>query len=185
MPVARTSRYVTGAVLIGVAVALVTVEVGCGRTNLHERPVAAETRAREHLVGQMRSSLEGVTSIELLSLDPFPGPTKSQGTFHGWRVLGRTNVPVSHVQAVLASVSSDFQADPSIPACEIQPRHGLRLRGAHSVDLVICYWCRWADAYVGDSEVGAGSFRVRGATEESLNELLARAGIGLAPAAGA
>ncbi len=90
--------------------------------------------------------LDEAESVELLSIDPRDRPGKADDSFHGWKVLGRTYAPdASGRRAILASVKQAIGETDGVSGC-FEPRHGLRAtKGGRSVDLVICFSCRWIE----------------------------------------
>src|SRR5262249_50651629 len=98
--------------------------------------------------------LDKAETFELYSLDPDrkgkAAPVKDG--FHGWKVLGKTEVKGKADRkrlndALRLGVEDNFGM---VAACFI-PRHGIRLKGGgRTVDLVICFQCFSAQVFVND-----------------------------------
>ena len=94
--------------------------------------------------------------------------------FHGYSVLGKTEVRSPKLQAKLKS--SFVKAMPGAygAAC-FNPRHGLRLvDGEKTVDLVICFECGTTVTYYGEAK---GEGDVFGTPARLYNRVLREAGV--------
>src|SRR5688500_15722314 len=85
-------------------------------------------------------ALTKAEKVELLSLDP---EHESKGAvkdgFHGWKVLGRTELKEDDRRKVLEALEKGVPGDKGGARCFI-PRHGIRVhKGKETLDLVICF----------------------------------------------
>jgi len=123
--------------------------------------------------------------FELYSLDPERKKDK-QGNlvpvkdgFHGWEVLGKTEVKGEAERKRLADALRLGAEDNfgMVAACFI-PRHGIRLKGGgKTVDLVICFQCLSVQVFV-DGERKEG-FLTTGDPQEAFDAMLRSAGVKL------
>lgn len=131
-----------------------------------------------------RTALEGADQLELLSIDPSRRRETSADDFHGWRVLGRTQVQDADARKRLAAAlrKGAGESDGSVAAC-FSPRHGVRATHAgKTVDLVICFECLQVKVYSADEP--DGSFLTAGSPQPVFDQILREAGVPLAEAAG-
>src|SRR5262249_35831881 len=101
---------------------------------------------------EAKEVLDGAEKIELYSLDPADGkPTKDADGFHGWKVLGRTEIKdADTLKKVRAALDKGIAEGEGAAAC-FKPRHGIRATVKDkTVDLVICFECLTIQAVVGD-----------------------------------
>jgi hypothetical protein len=127
---------------------------------------------------------ENAETFELYSLDPdfkFAKGDKEAGkdAFHGWKVLGKTEVKGEKERRRLADALRLGAEDNfgMAAACFI-PRHGIRLKGAgKTVDLVICFQCLSAAMYVDDKE--DKGFLTTGDPQPAFDAVLKAAGVRL------
>jgi hypothetical protein len=95
-------------------------------------------------------------TFELYSLDPERKIGKDgkviavKDGFHGWQVLGKTEVKDEAQRKRLAdALRLGAEDNFGMAANCFNPRHGLRLKGAdHTVDLVICFECLQVEVFV-------------------------------------
>lgn len=123
--------------------------------------------------------------FEVYSLDP-ERKTDQDGKvvevrdgFHGWRVLGKTEVKGEAERKRLADALRVGAEDNfgMAAGCFI-PRHGLRLTGGgKAVDLVICFQCLAVQVYVG-GQPGEG-FLTTGEPRAAFDAVLKAAGVEL------
>jgi hypothetical protein len=139
--------------------------------------------AVENLFGTARE-------FELLSLDPDRvigkdgnvAPVKNG--FHGWKVLGKTEVKGRAERKWLADALRLGAEDNfgMAAACFI-PRHGLRLEGGgRKVDLVICFECLQVQVFI-DGKPAAG-FLTSAEPQQTFDAVLKAAGVKLPRPAG-
>jgi hypothetical protein len=120
--------------------------------------------------------------FELYSLDPeneFGKGAREKDGFHGWKVLGMTEVKGEAdrkrlVDALRLGAEDNFGM---VAACFI-PRHGIRLKGGgKTVDLVICFQCLSVQVFE-DAKRKEG-FLTTGEPQEVFDAVLKAAGVKL------
>jgi hypothetical protein len=124
-------------------------------------------------------------TFELFSLNPEPKRGKDGDVvdekegFHGWQVLGKTEVKKEAERKRLAdALRLGAEDNFGIAAGCFNPRHGLRLKGGgKSVDLVICFECLQVQVFV-DGETSQG-FLTSGDPQKEFDAALKAAGINL------
>lgn len=134
------------------------------------------------------SVIEQVTPIlqapeygEVLALDPhsFDAATLTNdaaGRFHGFHILGRTDLRDRAEAAAVGELALESIFPWGDWRCVFVPRHALRLhRGDRSVDLVICFEC--GEVLVRPSPAYRGRIGYRRDGKTQLNAILERAGI--------
>jgi hypothetical protein len=127
--------------------------------------------------------LDRADTFELVSLDPERRAGKDgkgidgKDRFHGWPVLGKTEVKDAaerkrRADALRLGAEDNFGM---VAACFI-PRHGLRLKGdGKTVDLVICFQCLSVEVFVdGARQKG---FLTTGAPQKGFDAALKAAGV--------
>jgi hypothetical protein len=128
---------------------------------------------------------EKAETFELYSLDPdfkFAREGKDAGgkdAFHGWKVLGKTEVKGEKERQRLADALRLGAEDNfgMVAACFI-PRHGIRLKGGgKTVDVVICFQCLSAEVYVDDKR--DKGFLTTGDPQPAFDTVLKAAGVPL------
>lgn len=160
-------RFIAAVVLLALT--------GCGRSEL---------ATSSDLPPSVWSALQAAEHYELLSLDPKPelrGDAAGSG-FHGWHVLGRTEITDVGVQRKLNSAlrAGVQENDGTVAAC-FEPRHGISVvSGESTTDLVICFECFSAQVYV-DGARGEG-FLTTGSPQPVFDEVLREANVPLAAA---
>jgi hypothetical protein len=98
------------------------------------------------LPDKAKAVLEKADSWELFSLDPrFEADRPKDGGFHGWKVLGKTEVKDAKTrEQLLASLTKGIADSDGNGAKCFDPRHGIRAKfDNQSVDVVICFECSW------------------------------------------
>ncbi len=128
--------------------------------------------------------LRNATSFELYSLDPMErtGFDENAG-FHGWEILGSTQVDDVATLAILTdALSSGIDENDGMVAACFDPRHGIRLTvDGRRYDYVICFHCYSARWYTdGDQNRG---FLTTGSPQPEFDRVLSDASIELAPPA--
>jgi hypothetical protein len=126
-----------------------------------------------------RQALENGEKFELLSLEPTIQRTNTPDSFHGWKILGRTQIPdqTKRAEIVKEFISGVHHTSPF--HC-FDPRHGIRVRwkGVNH-DFVICFHCRQIEWYCGSNE--PKWILITGDPESAFDAILKRARIPLAP----
>lgn len=129
------------------------------------------------------SSLTSADSMVLYSLNPdFRAKgSKDKPQFHGWEVLGQTEIrDAATREKMTAALRQATANNPGVAAGCFNPRHGLRLvQGDKTIDLVICFECFQVQIFVGEEAVGGflTTFHPRAAFDAPLTA----AGIRIAP----
>lgn len=125
------------------------------------------------------TALEQAEKFELLSLYPYPPANKSPTDFHGWKVLGRTqiNERQTREQLITAFRKSVEENDGYAASC-FDPRHGIRVQyQGKTVDWVICCECAQVREYVDDRQ--QSGFLTSGSVKTLFNKVLREAGVEL------
>jgi hypothetical protein len=90
-----------------------------------------------------KTILEQADEFELLSLDPRPLRKPPKGAFHGYNILGSTQVQDASTRRKLVTALEKGIAENggTMMAC-FNPRHGIHVtRGKDYADFVICFEC--------------------------------------------
>jgi hypothetical protein len=122
-------------------------------------------------------ALEKADTAELYSLDPDPRREKEGGGFHGWTVLGKTEVKGQAARKeLLGALRRSADANETGPAACFNPRHGLRLTaGGKAVDLVICFECLQVQVHDGSDK--ATGFLISAGPQPAFDRVLTAAGV--------
>jgi hypothetical protein len=156
-----------------------------GQEPRKEPPVPPLTKEEQARWDRARAILAKPDQVELLSLDPslgLAGPDeKPQDLFRGWKVLGKTVVKDADARkAVLAAAGTTHRGHG--PRC-FEPRHGIRAgAGGESVDLVICFECKWVYVYL-DKEADPVHLIIGREQKPVLDKVLTDAKVPLPPPA--
>ena len=113
----------------------------------------------------------------LYSLEPSVKVMPGDETFHGFKVLGKTELNADNALVAAKTFQSAVTSGDKLEHC-FEPRHALQITsGGQTYDLVLCYQCKQLKVYQGDKMIvtvgAAGSPKI-------LNDLLAAAKIPLA-----
>ena len=123
--------------------------------------------------------LEKADEFVLYSLDPRRQAEEPKDGFHGWLVLGRTQITDAGARKKLVAALEQGvrEHDGSIAHC-FNPRHGIRAtRAGKSVDLVICFECFQVEVFTaGQPDKG---FLVSASPQQVFDEALRQADIPL------
>jgi hypothetical protein len=126
----------------------------------------------------VREALDKAEGVTLLSLDPDPKEgEKAAQQFHGWKVLGKTEVKDKAARAQLIAALVEGASKKGLePAKCFEPRHGLRLtHKGKTVDLVICFQC----AQVRVKGISQQDFLISRFPQPTLDKILKDAGVPL------
>ena len=119
---------------------------------------ACSSANRENkLPDAVKAVLDGAEKFELYSLDPDRMNRPTDGGFHGWKVLGKTEVKdkATRQKLIAALLRGIAENDGTVAGC-FNPRHGIRaVKGDQTADLVICFQCYSLGTYLGKQEGGA------------------------------
>lgn len=88
----------------------------------------------------------------LYSIKPEGGTTPGlkQQLFHGYPIVGQTEIKDKKISAALVAHFYDGLADKQPEAGCFMPRHAIKaIKGQRQVDLVICFGCGGVDIYSG------------------------------------
>lgn len=106
----------------------------------------------KRLPKEAKAVLDAAEKLELYSLDPAGGmlPKDAPG-FHGWKVLGKTEVKEADaLKKVRAALHKGVAQAQGVAGC-FRPRHGVRATvKSETVDLVICFECSNLQVFAGD-----------------------------------
>jgi hypothetical protein len=120
-----------------------------------------------------RKALEKARTVELYSLDP--GAAKGQGDtdFHGYKVLGKTEVKQKSLTKLVAAFKKGAEEqDQRASAGCFRPRHGLRVTvNGKTYDFVICFECVAVIIYGGNAKKNDG-FHVSRSPAAVFNKIL-------------
>lgn len=170
-----------------IIITLLLVAVGTGLAWFSFRrqpPADGFDLTQNSLPPETRSVLDTGQTFILLSLDPTDPLMRSKSapppkeTFHGYAVLGKTEIREEKQRADLlrALYKGIADSDGSVMAC-FKPRHGISVTfGDETVDLVICYECRWIETH---AKAGRSILTTR-SPEKTFNRALETAGLPVA-----
>lgn len=159
-------------ILIALAVA---APVLTGKARSLRRPT--DTQLRAAFPGDSRQVLEQSQQFTLLSLNPSPA-TFEKEAFHGFGVLGKTEVAEAKKRASLIAALDDGIARAQESAACFNPRHGIRVvRDKKTVELVICFECMNFYVYANGNKSGGGISRD---PQALFDRVLAEAGVPVA-----
>jgi hypothetical protein len=116
--------------------------------------------------------------FELLSLNPEPEKVRPKDHFHGYTVLGKTEVKDAALRKdIVESFKKGMEGEINPAKC-FDPRHGFRAtHEGKTVELVICFAC--SQFYVHDGS-GNSKYLVNMMPQTLLNKVLKDAGISIA-----
>lgn len=122
------------------------------------------------LPAEVQQALHSGGHAVLYSLEPWEDPDKKTAKFHGYEILGRSELtPAQESTAVAAFDSAITGFDGAIAAC-FDPRHAISIRtNHHTYDFLLCYSCQQLEVYRdGKSVASVGAT----GSPKVLNELL-------------
>lgn len=106
-----------------------------------------------------------------------PQELKTKPVFHGYMVLGQTQVTAANTRKRLLDALYDV-VGAGVPNMCFNPRHGIRaIRGNKTVDLVICFECKQVEIY---DEGGKRATTVAGSPLPVFDKVLTKAKVPLA-----
>lgn len=124
-----------------------------------------------------KAILEQADEFELLSLTPRLLREPGKGTFHGYKILGSTQVrdAVTRERLVTALEKGIAANEGTIGAC-FNPRHGIHVKkGKEYTDFVICFECLQIEIY----GTGQGRALTMGSPQGTFNQVLKEANVPL------
>lgn len=119
-------------------------------------PIMAASEVAENRVpDDIREILEKAESFELYSLNPRHSKENPEKSFHGYPILGKTEVKEAKTRAKLvAAFERGVKENQDRVAACFNPRHGIRVvRQGKTADLVICFECMSVSPYLDGKEV--------------------------------
>lgn len=140
----------------------------------------------------VEKALDAAEVYEVYSLDPEPKFDANgkkivvKDEFHGYQVLGKTEVKGADVRKQLADALRLGAEDNygSAAGC-FHPRHGLRLKaGGKTVDLVLCFECLSVPVYLDGDEKPKEGFKTSPGPQPAFDAVLKTAKIALPKQAG-
>ncbi|MCZ7648893.1 MAG: hypothetical protein M5U26_27160 [Planctomycetota bacterium] len=149
---------------------------------------AAGARAEEknRIPEAVQAALEKAESFTLYSLDPREREEKPKDAFHGYAVLGQTEVKEAETRKeLLAAFKKGVEENQGEMAKCFEPRHGIRVKdGETTHDLVICFECLQVLSYRDAKEEREQHFLVSASPQPAFDAVLKAAGVKLAPKPG-
>jgi hypothetical protein len=112
--------------------------------------------------------------LDLYSLDPSTPVGKGDAQFHGWKVLGKTEVRKETLAKLVAALKKGAdEADQNVSAGCFRPRHGIRVQlDGKSYDFVICFECVVVMLYKDKEEKSTQGFHVTRTPAAVFNTIL-------------
>lgn len=146
-----------------------------------EKPfgISSEDISSPPLPADVLDALRNAPAITLLSLDPTLGKQLSDSnTFHGWRVLGQTEITVADdCKTVATAIETAVNTSKGVGALCFVPHHGIVIKSAgQTYEFVICFMCGGMYIYTSGQESRFSNVAGKG---EVLDKLLAAAKIPL------
>lgn len=140
-----------------------------------ERPSNSSVKGlRAAFPGDSKAILDESDQLFLYSINSMSMGAK-KNSFHGYLIVGRTEIKDKKVKADLVSQFYAGMAANLEPADCFFPHHALRaVRGGKTLDLLICFSCNGVKTYYENEE---GSTSVNRDSESSYNQVLKKAGI--------
>jgi hypothetical protein len=136
-------------------------------------------KAPNRLPASVHDILANADRFELLSLEPSGGPTREDGNFWGWRVLGSTVVSPETRDQLLAALERGIAENTGWRAACFIPRHSVRAAsGSSGGDLVVCFECDQVHVYLKGKP--SASVLVTGSPQPAFDRVLSEAGVPLA-----
>ena len=133
----------------------------------------------EKIPADALAALENADHFELLSLDPAPVlQEKPENDFHGWKVLGMTEVKDAKTrQKLVVALRQGAKESNGKAARCFNPRHGIRVTGGgKTYDFVVCFECFSAQIIQGGQRSG---FLTTASPQPVFDQVLRDAGVPL------
>ena len=129
---------------------------------------------------EFKKALAKAETLELYSLDPSTPKEKGDADFHGWKVLGKTEVKKEALTKLVGAFKKGVEeADQKVSAGCFRPRHAIRVQlDGKSYDFVICFECVQVLIY-GEKAKENDGFHVSGSPTEVFNKSLTDAKVKL------
>lgn len=162
-------KWFIGIVLLGVLCWAAIFAVKHYQRNQLRKPTPAQIKAAfpgntrdifEHSDKFILLSLAGMEAslpspFELASFIPVSGKNPSKPSmFHGYRILGQTEIKNEDVREHLRAIYDDGITDNHFSSACFSPKHGIRaIKNGQTVDFVICFHCSLAEVFLNNKEV--------------------------------
>jgi hypothetical protein len=149
-------------------------------------PCAGEREEKENKIPDaVKAVLDKADSFELLSLEPSERK-EAKGGFHGWKVLGKTEVKDADTRKdLVAALEKGVAENKGEVAKCFEPRHGIRAtRDKKTVELVICFECLQVRGYVDNSDKNTDGFLTSKSPQPAFDKVLKGADVPLPEPAG-
>jgi hypothetical protein len=126
-----------------------------------------------------KTILEQADEFELFSLDPRPPRKPAKGTFHGYKILGSTEVQdTSTRRRLVTALERGIAENEGIMMACFNPRHGIHVtRAKEHADFVICFECDQIQI----SGAASGEVLTTGSPQPIFNQVLRDAKVPLRP----
>jgi hypothetical protein len=144
--------------------------------------VGALARAADNPIPEeFRKALEKAEALDLYSLDPSATKGKEDADFHGWKVLGKTEVKKEALAKLVAAFEKGAaEQDQRVAAGCFHPRHGIRVTlDGKTYDFVICFECVGVMLFKDKEEKSTKGFGVSRSPTETFNKVLKDANVKL------
>ena len=128
-----------------------TLMVGCTGKSADSKIPEPDSKIPE----RPRAALEKADQFELLSIDPDRQQEKPKDDFHGWKVLGRTQIKDADTRKKLVAALQKGvgENDGTVANC-FNPRHGIRAtHEGKTMDFVICFECLQVQVYAEENSI--------------------------------
>lgn len=143
------------------------------------------------LPDEAKAILTKAEKVELFSLEPGlrkpkPKDPSAENTFHGWEVLGNTEIIKADARKELFdAVEKGIESSEGRGANCFYPRHAIRATVKEktkdrTVDLVICFECGWIYVFL-DKDEKLKSVATSGDHQKTLDKILKAAKVPLPP----
>ena len=131
------------------------------------------------LPAEVIAVIEKARTFEIISIDPVREPGIN-GPYHGFRILGRTEVKSKRLRnSLIASLTKGMKDAGEASYLCFEPRHAIRaVTPERSVDVLICFECLQVEAHLGTTRY---RLRTTRSPEPAFDKVLKDAGVPLAP----
>jgi hypothetical protein len=99
--------------------------------------------AGDPIPADFKKALENAKTVELYSLDPSIPIKKGDMNFHGWKILGKTEVKKEALKKLVTAFKDGAaEQNQKVSAGCFRPRHGIRVQyKGKTHDFVVCFEC--------------------------------------------
>jgi hypothetical protein len=167
-PRAKTAALIGAGPIVLAAVALLSIRLS--------QRVVGRLPAEAHAI------LDRAEKFELLSIDPDVAhlkPYDPRARYHGWPILGSTHIDDEATRReIVHSLDLSIAKAYGPSARCFNPRHAVRaIDGSRTVDLLICFECRYLEIYVDDKQLPTED--IASGEQPYFDELLTKAKVPL------